>query len=58
MAEIEHFVDPNDKCHPKFASHAHVELPLLSACSQMDGKPVVLVAVGEAVQQVIILSYL
>ena len=32
MAEIEHFVDPNDKSHPKFASSvAHLDLPLLSA---------------------------
>jgi len=31
MAEIEHFVDPTDKSHPKFGSIADVELPLWSA---------------------------
>ena len=34
MAEIEHFVDPNDKKHPKFESVADIELPLLSQESQ------------------------
>lgn len=31
MAEIEHFVDPNIKDHPKFNSVADLKLPLLSA---------------------------
>jgi len=31
MAEIEHFVDPTDKGHPKFDSVSHLELPLFSA---------------------------
>jgi len=31
MAEIEHFVDPTDKSHPKFASISHLEFPLFSA---------------------------
>ena len=52
MAEIEHFVDPVDKSHPKFASVSHVELPLLSACNQMDGKPVMKMSIGEAVKSV------
>ena len=39
MAEIEHFVDPDSKeFHPKFASVEKLELPLFSACNQMDGK--------------------
>lgn len=52
MAEIEHFVDPTDKSHPKFSTVAHVELPLLSACNQMDGKPVVRLTIGGAVKSV------
>lgn len=52
MAEIEHFVDPCDKSYPKFASVAHVELPLLSACNQMDGKPATKMSIGEAVTSV------
>lgn len=31
MAEIEHFVDPTDKSHPKFGTIADTELPLWSA---------------------------
>lgn len=34
MAEIEHFVDPNDKSHSKFANVADIELPLWSAAAQ------------------------
>ena len=39
MAEIEHFVDPESKeFHPKFASVKDIQLPLYTACNQMDGK--------------------
>ena len=34
MAEIEHFVDPNNKDHAKFYLVADIKLPLLSAKSQ------------------------
>lgn len=34
MAEIEHFVDPKDKSHPKFKKVANFKLPLLSAGDQ------------------------
>ena len=34
MAEIEHFVDPQDKSHPKFDSIAGIQLPLWSAAAQ------------------------
>lgn len=34
MAEIEHFVDPNDKSHPKFSNVAQIKLPLFSASLQ------------------------
>ncbi|KAF2225376.1 glycyl-tRNA synthetase-like protein [Elsinoe ampelina] len=52
MAEIEHFVDPESgKKHPKFASVANVELPLLSRQTQTSGvtKPE-MVAIGKAVE--------
>lgn len=52
MAEIEHFVDPSDKSHAKFAALSHIEVPLLSASNQMDGKPTVRIPIGEAVQSV------
>jgi len=55
MAEIEHFVDPDSKeFHPKFASVEKLELPLFSACNQMDGKAVERKPLGEAVAAKII----
>ncbi|VDD75391.1 unnamed protein product [Mesocestoides corti] len=54
MAEIEYFVDPNSKSHPKFAMYADLKLPLLSACDQMDGKSVREVTLKDAVAQGII----
>ncbi|VDK52894.1 unnamed protein product [Anisakis simplex] len=49
MCEIEHFVDPNNKSHPKFAKVANYELTLFSACNQMDGRPAEVCAIGDAV---------
>ena len=34
MAEIEHFVDPRDKSHPKFKDYAATTIPLLSVAQQ------------------------
>lgn len=52
MAEIEHFCDPNDKAHPKFADIRDTELLLYSACNQMDGKAAEKVKIGDAVDKV------
>lgn len=52
MAEIEHFVNPDDKSHPKFADVSDTLLPLFSACNQMDGKPMEFIKVGDAVGKV------
>jgi len=38
MAEIEHFVDPLNKKHPKFKNVAHIKLPLYSADNQLNMK--------------------
>ncbi|CAK5117936.1 unnamed protein product [Meloidogyne enterolobii] len=38
MCEIEHFVDPSDKNHPKFEKVADIELTLFSACNQLNEK--------------------
>jgi glycyl-tRNA synthetase len=38
MAEIEHFVDPENKNHPKFQSVSHMKIPLFSAPDQEAGK--------------------
>lgn len=51
MAEIEHFVDPKRKDHPKFKNVANLELNLLSADDQVAGKlDSSKVAMGEAVR--------
>lgn len=34
MAEIEHFVDPLDKSHPKLKEYASLKIPLLSQEAQ------------------------
>ncbi|VDN99603.1 unnamed protein product [Rodentolepis nana] len=52
MAEIEFFVDPKEKSHPKFAQYADLKLPLFSATDQMDGKSAREVALKDAVAQV------
>ena len=51
MAEIEHFLDPSDKTHPKFDSVRDVEVSLYSASNQMDGKSVVKTTIGKAVDE-------
>jgi len=49
MAEIEHFLDPEDKSCPKFASVAHLEIPMLTADDQVSGKPIKTRKLGDAV---------
>ena len=52
MAEIEHFLDPSDKAHPKFDNVRDVEVSLYSACNQMDGKSMEKTTIGKAVDDV------
>lgn len=55
MGEIEHFVDPKDKSHPKFKSVAHLKLPLFSQeCQEKNLAPLANVTLGEAVSTGII----
>ena len=49
MAEIEHFCDPCDKSHAKFAEVKSKEMILYSACNQMDGKGAYKTTIGDAV---------
>ncbi|XP_045472808.1 glycine--tRNA ligase isoform X2 [Harmonia axyridis] len=51
MAEIEHFVDPQQKNHPKFDEVKDTELVLYSACNQMDGKAAEKKTIGQAVDE-------
>jgi len=50
MAEIEHFVDPTDKSHPKFSDIQHIELTLYSAKNQVSGQSPEKHKIGDAVR--------
>nr|XP_033787639.1 glycine--tRNA ligase [Geotrypetes seraphini] len=54
MAEIEHFVDPNDKQHPKFENVADLTILLYSSKAQVSGESAHRMKLGEAVQQGVI----
>lgn len=54
MAEIEHFVDPRCKDHPKFADVENLTLTLYSACHQMDGKSPELMTIGDSIRKGIV----
>lgn len=49
LSEIEHFVNPNDKSHPKFSNVANLELQLYPRSAQMGDKRLVPMALGKAV---------
>ncbi|KAJ1732985.1 Glycine--tRNA ligase 1, mitochondrial [Coemansia biformis] len=55
MAEVEHYVDPENKVHPRFDEIAGLELPLLQASCQLAGstEPVYM-SIGDAVAKGII----
>ena len=52
LAEIEHFVDPDDKSHPKFKEVADLEFLMFPREEQMTGKPAMKICLGEAVSKV------
>ncbi|KAJ2778545.1 Glycine--tRNA ligase 1, mitochondrial [Coemansia javaensis] len=55
MAEVEHFVDPLNKAHPRFDEVAGLTLPLLPAARQLEEKTdPVFMTVGDAVGQGIV----
>jgi glycyl-tRNA synthetase len=55
MGEIEHFVDPDDKAHPKFKNYKHYKLPLLSQHQQdTTGTPLEDVTLEQAVKDKVI----
>ncbi|KAF8132881.1 glycyl-tRNA synthetase [Boletus edulis] len=55
MGEIEHFVDPNDKRHPRFSECRHVVLSMLDRNVQLEGLTTVTpMTIGEAVDQGIV----
>ncbi|CAM4522975.1 unnamed protein product [Lepidochelys olivacea] len=54
MAEIEHFVDPSEKCHPKFQSVADLHIFLYSSKAQVSGQSAHMMRLGDAVEQGVI----
>nr|XP_006012413.2 PREDICTED: glycine--tRNA ligase [Latimeria chalumnae] len=54
MAEIEHFVDPKEKVHPKFENVADLEIMLYSSKAQTSGQSASKMRLGDAVQQGVI----
>ena len=54
MAEIEHFVNPSDKSHPKFASVAKKELVLFPSEAQLGTGRTVRMTIGDAVEHGIV----
>ncbi|XP_052452383.1 glycine--tRNA ligase [Carassius gibelio] len=54
MAEIEHFVDPNEKVHFKFSNVADLEIMLYSSKAQTSGQSAQIMRLGDAVEQGII----
>lgn len=61
LAEIEHFVDPEDKSHAKFSTVADLEFLMFPRELQMSGESAKPIQLGEAVAKVgfhLILFYL
>jgi glycyl-tRNA synthetase len=54
MAEIEHFVNPNDKSHPKFNRVAGKELVLFPSDAQLGSGRTVIMTAGDAVEKNVI----
>jgi len=54
MAEIEHFVDPTEKVHPKFPNVADLEIMLYSSKAQTSGQSAHIMRLGDAVEQGVI----
>ncbi|XP_069816704.1 glycine--tRNA ligase [Dendropsophus ebraccatus] len=54
MAEIEHFVDPTEKVHPKFENVADLNILLYSSKAQLSGESAKKMRLGDAVEQGVI----
>ncbi|OIT06599.1 PREDICTED: glycine--tRNA ligase, mitochondrial 1-like [Nicotiana attenuata] len=54
LAEIEHFVDPEDKSHPKFPDVANLEFLMFPREDQVSGRSARRIRLGEAVVQGIV----
>ncbi|KFK24469.1 hypothetical protein AALP_AAs41935U000100, partial [Arabis alpina] len=56
LAEIEHFLDPEDKAHPKFSNVAKLEFFMFQREEQMPGQSARKLCLGEAVEKGIVNS--
>lgn len=56
LAEIEHFVDPSDKSHPKFENVSSQKVTLYPSEHQIEGKPALEISLEDAVNQKIVSS--
>ena len=54
LAEIEHFVDPDDKSHPKFSEVANLEFLMFPRGEQVSGQSAKRTVLGEAVSKGIV----
>ncbi|CAK7336847.1 unnamed protein product [Dovyalis caffra] len=54
LAEIEHFVDPDDQSHPKFSEVANLEFLMLPREVQVSGQSARRICLGEAVSKGIV----
>lgn len=52
LAEIEHFVDPEDKSHPKFADVADLEFFMFPREDQLQGRSAKKTVLGKAISTV------
>ena len=52
LAEIEHFVDPENKSHPKFSDVSKLEFLMFPREEQMSGQSAKKLCLGEAVAKV------
>jgi len=53
LAEIEHFVDPEDKSHPKFGDVSDLEFLMFPREDQMAGRSATRLKLGNAVSEVL-----
>ncbi|KAL8228389.1 hypothetical protein R6Q57_015973 [Mikania cordata] len=54
LAEIEHFVDPDDKSHPKYSEVSNLEFLMFPRNEQMSGQSAKRLCLGEAVSKGIV----
>lgn len=53
LAEIEHFVNPDDKSHPKFDQVSSMIITLYPRENQLENKKTIQISIGEAVNKVL-----